>query len=208
MGHLVPQCYPNTNNNFCIAIIVFQFPKLLLYFQLQAWSQSSICLWTLVSKVVYVFKGWPGVHCFVVVAKNLVLAGVKSVTLHDEESVELWDLSSNFYFSEADIGKNRALACVQKLQELNSAVLVSTITGALSKEQLSGFQVCFSRHISFSCIFVIHPHKLKWLLLLFTWCDGTMKKRWDSLRTYKLCAYVSVHNQTPEDFRMRLMSTR
>lgn len=33
----------------------------------------------------------------IIAAKNLVLAGVKSVTLHDEGTVELWDLSSNFY---------------------------------------------------------------------------------------------------------------
>ncbi|KAF3334641.1 ubiquitin-activating enzyme E1 1-like isoform X1 [Carex littledalei] len=74
------------------------------------------------------------------IAKNLVLAGVRSVTLHDEENIELWDLSSNFFFSESDIGKNRALACVQKLQELNNAVLISTLTGPLEKEQLSNFQ--------------------------------------------------------------------
>eukprot|EP01018_Ginkgo_biloba_P009922 Gb_06844 [translate_table: standard] len=35
------------------------------------------------------------------IAKNLILAGVKSVSLHDEGDVELWDLSANFYFSEA-----------------------------------------------------------------------------------------------------------
>lgn len=74
-------------------------------------------------------------------AKNLILAGVKSVTLHDEGTVELWDLSSNFVFSEDDVGKNRAHACVQKLQELNNAVLVSTMTTKLTKEQLSDFQV-------------------------------------------------------------------
>ncbi|XP_068667888.1 ubiquitin-activating enzyme E1 1-like isoform X2 [Aristolochia californica] len=74
------------------------------------------------------------------IAKNLVLAGVKSITLHDEGTVEMWDLSSNFFFSEDDIGKNRALACVQKLQELNNAVIISTMTKKLSKEQLSGFQ--------------------------------------------------------------------
>lgn len=78
-----------------------------------------------------------------VAAKNLVLAGVKSVTLHDDGVVELWDLSSNFFFSEADIGKNRALACVQKLQELNNAVVISTLTTELTKEQLSDFQVLF-----------------------------------------------------------------
>ncbi|GER34712.1 ubiquitin-activating enzyme 1 [Striga asiatica] len=73
-------------------------------------------------------------------AKNLILAGVKSVTLHDEGTVELWDLSSNFVFSEKDLGKNRALASIQKLQELNNAVAISTLTTKLSVEQLSDFQ--------------------------------------------------------------------
>ncbi|GAB4857367.1 E1 ubiquitin-activating protein [Ancistrocladus abbreviatus] len=76
--------------------------------------------------------------CFA--AKNLILAGVKSVTLHDEGIVELWDLSSNFIFSEDDVGKNRALASVQKLQELNNSVIVSTLTTELTKEKLSDFQ--------------------------------------------------------------------
>ncbi|KAJ6777409.1 UBIQUITIN-ACTIVATING ENZYME E1 [Salix koriyanagi] len=74
------------------------------------------------------------------IAKNLVLAGVKSVTLHDEGVVELWDLSSNFIFSENDVGKNKALASVQKLQELNNAVVISTLTTELTKEHLSKFQ--------------------------------------------------------------------
>ncbi|GKD62626.1 ubiquitin-activating enzyme E1 1-like protein isoform X2, partial [Tanacetum coccineum] len=74
------------------------------------------------------------------IAKNLILAGVKSVTLHDEGSVELWDLSSNFIFTENDVGKNRAQASVQKLQELNNAVLVSTLPTKLTKEQLSNYQ--------------------------------------------------------------------
>ena len=75
------------------------------------------------------------------VAKNLILAGVKSVTLHDEGTVELWDLSSNFIFSENDVGKNRAVASVQKLQELNNAVVVQYLTKKLTKEQLFDFQV-------------------------------------------------------------------
>lgn len=82
------------------------------------------------------------------IAKNLILAGVKSVTLHDEGTVELWDLSSNFVFSEDDVGKNRAHACVQKLQELNNAVLVSTMTTKLTKEQLSDFQAVVFTDIS------------------------------------------------------------
>ncbi|XP_052184847.1 ubiquitin-activating enzyme E1 1-like [Diospyros lotus] len=82
------------------------------------------------------------------IAKNLVLAGVKSVTLHDQGVVELWDLSSNFIFSENDVGKNRALASVQKLQELNNAVVISTLTTELTKEQLSDFQAVVFTDIS------------------------------------------------------------
>ncbi|GMJ08897.1 ubiquitin activating enzyme 2, ARABIDOPSIS THALIANA UBIQUITIN ACTIVATING ENZYME 2 [Hibiscus trionum] len=83
------------------------------------------------------------------IAKNLILAGVKSVMLHDEGAVELWDLSSNFVFSESDIGKNRALASVQKLQELNNAVIISTLTTKLTKEQLSDFQAVVFTDINF-----------------------------------------------------------
>ncbi|KAL5814853.1 hypothetical protein ACOSQ4_025494 [Xanthoceras sorbifolium] len=84
------------------------------------------------------------------IAKNLILAGVKSVTLHDEGTVELWDLSSNFIFSEHDVGKNRALASFQKLQELNNAVVISTWTTKLTKEKLSDFQAVVFTDISFA----------------------------------------------------------
>ncbi|RHN56596.1 putative ubiquitin/SUMO-activating enzyme E1, ubiquitin-activating enzyme E1 [Medicago truncatula] len=82
------------------------------------------------------------------IAKNLILAGVKSVTLHDEGTVELWDLSSNFVFSENDLGKNRAVASVSKLQELNNAVLVLSLTTKLTKEQLSNFQAVVFTEVS------------------------------------------------------------
>ncbi|XP_039131642.1 LOW QUALITY PROTEIN: ubiquitin-activating enzyme E1 2-like [Dioscorea cayenensis subsp. rotundata] len=81
------------------------------------------------------------------IAKNLVLAGVKSVTLHDEQTVQLRDLSSNFFLSDDDVGKNRALACVQKLQELNNAVLVSTLS-ELSAPKLSEFQAVVFTDVS------------------------------------------------------------
>lgn len=42
------------------------------------------------------------------IAKNIILGGVKAVTLHDEGNVEMSDLSSQFYFREEDVGKNRA----------------------------------------------------------------------------------------------------
>ncbi|KAL7095252.1 hypothetical protein ACP275_10G012300 [Erythranthe tilingii] len=82
------------------------------------------------------------------IAKNLVLAGVKSVTLHDTGTVELWDFSGSFLFSEEDLGKNRALVSVPKLQELNNTVIISTITTELTKEQLSDFQAVVFTDIS------------------------------------------------------------
>lgn len=82
------------------------------------------------------------------IAKNLILAGVKSVTLHDEGVVELWDLSSNFVFTEDDVGKNRALASVQKLQELNNSVVIYTLTTELTKERFSDFQAVVFTDIS------------------------------------------------------------
>ncbi|XP_043697731.1 ubiquitin-activating enzyme E1 1-like isoform X2 [Telopea speciosissima] len=91
-------------------------------------------------------SGMQGLGCEI--AKNLILAGVKSVTLHDEGTVELWDLSSNFIFSKDDVGKNRALASIQKLQELNNAVLISTLSTELTKEKLSDFQAVVFTDIS------------------------------------------------------------
>ena len=74
-------------------------------------------------------------------AKNVILAGVKGVTLHDLEDVKTQDLSAQFYLTKADIGKNRAEACREKLQELNTAVAVSASSAELNEDLLSKFQV-------------------------------------------------------------------
>ena len=41
------------------------------------------------------------------IAKNVILSGVKSVTLHDSIICKVEDLGSQFYLSHADIGKNK-----------------------------------------------------------------------------------------------------
>ena len=63
------------------------------------------------------------------VAKNVILAGVKSVTLFDPSPVEMRDLGAHFYLSPSDVGKPRAEACASRLQELNPAVAVSVADG-------------------------------------------------------------------------------
>jgi len=74
------------------------------------------------------------------IAKNVVLAGVKSVTLHDPEICRIEDLSSQFFLTEKDVGKNRADVTVGKLSELNSYVPVNVHKGDLTNDMLSKFQ--------------------------------------------------------------------
>ena len=73
-------------------------------------------------------------------AKNIILAGVKAVTLHDQGSVTLRDLAAQFYLQEGDVGRNRAEACKDRLQELNIAVSVNASSGELSEAFLKRFQ--------------------------------------------------------------------
>ncbi|KAG5836012.1 hypothetical protein ANANG_G00250080 [Anguilla anguilla] len=75
------------------------------------------------------------------IAKNVILGGVKSVTLHDQGPAEWRDLSSQFYLREGDLGKNRAEVSQARLAELNSYVPVVAYTGLLSGDYLAQFQV-------------------------------------------------------------------
>lgn len=65
------------------------------------------------------------------IAKNVILAGVKSFTIHDDSNATLADLSSQFYLSEADVGSNRAEASLESLRELNDLVPVDVLQGTL-----------------------------------------------------------------------------
>jgi len=77
------------------------------------------------------------------IAKNVILGGVRSVALHDEGIAEFKDLSSQFYLSEADVAgnKNRAMACGEKLAELNSYVDTTVHTGPLTEEFILQYKV-------------------------------------------------------------------
>ena len=75
------------------------------------------------------------------VAKNVILGGVKSVTLHDEAVCTVADLSSQFYLTEADVGKNRAEVCCKQLSELNTYVPTKAYTGSLTPDFLCKFRV-------------------------------------------------------------------
>eukprot|EP00128_Syssomonas_multiformis_P002420 Colp12_sorted_trinity150504_noHs@8955 len=75
------------------------------------------------------------------IAKDVVLAGVKSVTIHDDDKVTLSDLSSQFFLREEDVGKNRADATLPRLAELNAYVPVHKHAGPLTESFLNTFEV-------------------------------------------------------------------
>jgi ubiquitin-activating enzyme E1 len=73
------------------------------------------------------------------VAKNLILAGPKSVSLYDPDPVQLKDLGANFYCEDKHVDKNtRAEACLPKLAELNPHVKVQVIPDQKSLEAAIG----------------------------------------------------------------------
>ncbi|KAI9844203.1 MAG: E1 ubiquitin-activating protein [Thelocarpon superellum] len=54
------------------------------------------------------------------IAKNIALAGVKSLTLYDPAPVAISDLSSQFFLRYADLGKPRATVTAPRVAELNA----------------------------------------------------------------------------------------
>ena len=75
------------------------------------------------------------------IAKNTILQGFKAVTLHDTDVVTNADLSTNYYVSEKDIGRNRAEVSFEKLVELNSYVKVDLCKDQLTFDLIKNYSV-------------------------------------------------------------------
>ncbi|KAI9036382.1 E1 ubiquitin-activating protein ubaA [Aspergillus affinis] len=77
------------------------------------------------------------------IAKNIALAGVKSLTLFDPAPVAISDLSSQFFLQPQDVGKPRADVTAPRVAELNSYVPVTVHEGdslVNDLEQLKRYQ--------------------------------------------------------------------
>ena len=59
------------------------------------------------------------------IAKNIALAGVKSLTLYDPAPALISDLSSQFFLHPEDVGKPRAAVTAPRVAELNAYTPVS-----------------------------------------------------------------------------------
>lgn len=77
------------------------------------------------------------------IAKNLVLAGIGSITLADHEVVTKEDLGAQFFVSDADVGKNRAEAAAPQVQKLNPRVKVNVVPRNVCNEPDPKFYASF-----------------------------------------------------------------
>ncbi|OXB40053.1 hypothetical protein LQV05_000119 [Cryptococcus neoformans] len=77
------------------------------------------------------------------IAKNVALAGVKTVTIYDPSAVEIADLGTQFFLREEDIGRPRAEVTAPRLAELNSYVPIKILPGAgeITPEMVEPYQV-------------------------------------------------------------------
>lgn len=78
------------------------------------------------------------------IAKNIALAGVKSLTLYDPKPAAIQDLSSQFFLHPEDVGKPRASVTVPRVSELNPYTPVQEFAGrdlTSDLSQLKQFQV-------------------------------------------------------------------
>ncbi|XP_069118433.1 SUMO-activating enzyme subunit 1-like isoform X1 [Argopecten irradians] len=60
------------------------------------------------------------------VAKNIVLSGIKSLTMLDDTEVTEEDACSQFLLPRTDVGKNRAVCSLDRTQQLNPMVKVTS----------------------------------------------------------------------------------
>ena len=73
--------------------------------------------------------------------------------------------NTQYFLSERDIGKPRALSCFDKLTDLNNYVAVSVHTGTITTDFICKFNVRFFAHlISLASSFIQKKKKNKRLL--------------------------------------------
>ncbi|EPS37187.1 hypothetical protein H072_9169 [Dactylellina haptotyla CBS 200.50] len=77
------------------------------------------------------------------IAKNLVLAGIGAITVHDTEIVTEYDLGAQFFLEDGLVGMNRAEAAAPPLQKLNPRVQVKIDT-----EDIEGRDVEFYKQFA------------------------------------------------------------
>ena len=86
------------------------------------------------------------------VVKNIVLAGIGSLTILDNTVVSTKDLGAQFFIQREDVGKNRCEAAQYRIQRLNPRVALTVNTqrlGEVEKSWISQFDVVIATELSY-----------------------------------------------------------
>ncbi|XP_067574875.1 SUMO-activating enzyme subunit 1 isoform X4 [Pseudorca crassidens] len=102
------------------------------------------------------------------IAKNLILAGVKGLTMLDHEQVSPEDPGAQFLIRTGSVGRNRAEASLERAQNLNPMVDVKVDTENIEKKPESFFTqfdavclTCCSRDIIVKVDQICHKNSIK-----------------------------------------------
>ncbi|MGH0122760.1 UNVERIFIED_CONTAM: hypothetical protein FKN15_004342 [Acipenser sinensis] len=118
------------------------------------------------------------------ILKNLVLPGIGAFTIVDDHKVRGEDVGNNFFLTKSSIGRNRAQAATELLQELNSDVSGNFVEE--SPEQLLDNDPDFFHR--FSLVIAVHlPESTLLRLAAFVWGAGVPLL---VCRTYGLIGYM------------------
>ncbi|GAM20553.1 hypothetical protein SAMD00019534_037280, partial [Acytostelium subglobosum LB1] len=107
------------------------------YYDRQLYTISLEAMRLIVATDVLVvgLKGGLGIE----IVKNIVLAGVRSVTLYDDDPVTMSDLSSNFTLDQSHVGVARSTACQEVVSSLKHNV--TCYTGELTEDVIKRHHV-------------------------------------------------------------------
>uniref|UniRef100_A0A8I5ZL60 SUMO-activating enzyme subunit 1 n=1 Tax=Rattus norvegicus TaxID=10116 RepID=A0A8I5ZL60_RAT len=102
------------------------------------------------------------------IAKNLILAGVKGLTMLDHEQVSPEDLGAQFLIRTGSVGQNRAEASLERAQNLNPMVDVKVDTEDIEKKPESFFTefdavclTCCSKDVIIKVDQICHRNSIK-----------------------------------------------
>lgn len=82
------------------------------------------------------------------IIKNVVLTGVKSVTVLDDTPISIEDLGTNFFLRPDDVGKPRGATVAQAAKELNRFVDVTSVSGDPLQHIPSAHVVVYTNHFT------------------------------------------------------------
>uniref|UniRef100_A0A8C7WF51 NEDD8-activating enzyme E1 regulatory subunit n=1 Tax=Oncorhynchus mykiss TaxID=8022 RepID=A0A8C7WF51_ONCMY len=92
------------------------------------------------------------------ILKNLVLPGIGAFTIVDGHKVSGEDVGNNFFLSNNSIGRNRAQAATELLQELNTDVSGNFVEESY---EVTSSMKTFSCRVNYNCLFYFHSTCLR-----------------------------------------------